>query len=120
VYDDTFDPLAFLALADELVESDADEATLRTAIGRAYYALFLIARSKTSVQGRRNVHERVRVELGTQDRRLASLLGDVAYLRLVADYELVPFNHQFRDWAKNWERARKSVSIALQMLERLP
>ena len=43
-----FDPLAFLVLARELAGEGKDEAKLRTAVGRAYYALFLIARCDTT------------------------------------------------------------------------
>lgn len=50
------DPLTFLDLARDLTQRDQKEASLRTAVNRAYYALFLIAREKTGIRGKRNVH----------------------------------------------------------------
>lgn len=115
-----FDPLEFLRVADELVTDDADEATLRTAIGRAYYAIFLLARTKTGVQGRRNAHERVREAISPVNDRLASLLGTIATARYFADYELLPANSNFSDWRLNWERVRRNIDLALEELNRLP
>jgi hypothetical protein len=115
-----FDPLDFLRLADALVDDGADEATLRTAIGRAYYAVFLLARSKTGVQERRNAHERVREAISPVNHRLASLLGTISTARYYADYELSPVNDDFADWNRNWERVRRNVISVLAELEALP
>jgi hypothetical protein len=115
-----FDPLEFLRLADALVTDDADEATLRTAIGRAYYAVFLLARAKTDVRGRRQVHERVRVAISPVNDRLAALLGTISTARYVADYEIRPTNENFTDWKRNWERVRRNVASVLEELDTLP
>jgi hypothetical protein len=115
-----FDPLEFLRLADALVTDDADEATLRTAIGRAYYAVFLMARAKTGVQGRRNAHERVREAISPVNDRLAALLGTIATSRYYADYELQPANANFSDWRRNWDRVRRNVTSVLEELRTLP
>ncbi|MBD0324008.1 MAG: hypothetical protein ICV72_11575 [Aldersonia sp.] len=54
-----FDWEEFLAFAEQLVERDADEAALRTAISRAYYAVY----HRASAHLRNNVlvpaHERL-------------------------------------------------------------
>lgn len=115
-----FDPLLFLQLADELATADADEATLRTAVGRAYYAVFLLARSKVGVHGRHNIHERVRQTISPVNSRAASLLGSIAYVRFVADYELQPNNPRYRNWRRNWERVRNDVVNVLDELSTLP
>jgi len=39
----TFNPNEFLRLANELARNTDDEASLRSAVGRAYYAVFLQA-----------------------------------------------------------------------------
>ena len=47
-----FDPTGFLRIARTLVSrGDADEAELRTAVGRAYYGVFLVARERLSNTG---------------------------------------------------------------------
>jgi len=115
-----FDPLDFLRLADALVTDDADEATYRTAIGRAYYAVFLLARAKTGVQGRRHAHERVREAISPVNDRLASLLGTISTTRDYADYELLPANANYTDWKRNWERVRRNVTSVLEELSTLP
>lgn len=118
--EDTFEPLDFLRLADTLATPDANEAALRTAIGRAYYAMFLLARQKTSVQGRRSAHTRVREAISPTNQRLASLLGGMSEYRDVADYEPVPSNPQFRNWRRNWEHVRRNADDVLLALSTLP
>src|SRR5687768_7459635 len=115
-----FDPLQFLRLADELASNDADEAALRTAIGRAYYAVFLVARKHTSVRGRHQAHHIVREELGSHSSRLAALLGTMASYRDLADYDLQPVNRQRQDWRRNWRLVRKNAIEVLDELSRLP
>ncbi len=115
-----FDPLRFLNLADELATDDADEAALRVAIGRAYYAVFLLARMQTSVEGRHQAHHRVRQELSPRSGRLAALLGTMSSYRDLADYDLQPANRQLRDWQRNWRNVRKNATEVLEELSRLP
>jgi hypothetical protein len=115
-----FDPLDFLQLADELAADDADEAALRTAIGRVYYAVFLLARSKTPIRDRRAAHVRVRESISPTNQRLASLLGGMSKYRDVADYEPTPASSQFRDWRRNWELVRRNADDVLDELSTLP
>ena len=108
-----FDPRGFFRLGQRLATSDTpDEADLRTAIGRAYYSCFLVARhqlfgidgrgltnsvKKRLSQGRRNKspgsHEAVLLALSTNKRvrlgvakRLADQLGELKDMRIQADY----------------------------------
>jgi hypothetical protein len=115
-----FDPLDFLRIADALATDDADEASLRTAIGKVYYALFLIARDKTGIEGRATVHECVRAAISPHDHRLASRLGTIGHIRLVADYEVTTRSPQDRDWHRNWEIARRNARFVLRDLAALP
>ncbi len=115
-----FDPVEFIRLAETPATHDANEAALRTAVGRLYYAVFLLAREKTGVTDQRQVHERVRTALSSQNRSLASQLGTLGHLRNVADYEMQPHIVQDRDWPNNWVNARRNASRILESLESLP
>lgn len=115
-----FDPMGFMRLADSLATDDADEATLRTAVGRLYYAVFLLARAKTGLEGQRQIHERVRIAISAHNRSLGSQLGTLGHLRNVADYEIYPIAAQDRDWRNNWEIARRNANRVLRNLESFP
>jgi hypothetical protein len=115
-----FDPLEFLRLADELATDGADEAALRTAVGRVYYAVFLMARAKTGIRGRHQVHERIRQAISPVDDQAASMLGSMSYFRMVADYELIPGNPQFQGWQTVWSRVRRDAATVIAALSRLP
>ena len=112
-----FDPLEFLALARTLTDLGDNEANLRTAVGRAYYAVFLVARQRTGVStASGTAHGDVVRALRARDRALADQLGRPRRLRNVADYELVPVNAADRNWAKNWQEID---TIARHMLPRV-
>jgi hypothetical protein len=114
-----FDPLAFLVLAQQLASQDRDEARLRTAVGRAYYALFLIAREKTSVRKRRNVHKEVINALKKRKAywSTADMLRMLFRLRTVADYELLPKDAAERNWTRNWSMAQYLINRILPKLQ---
>ena len=113
-----FDPLEFLRLARRLAEQGTGERELRTAVGRAYYALFLVARDRTSVTATQGVHRAVNraVRLRHGHRSTASQLNSLKRLREVADYEELPVDPSQRDWVVNWQRAD---TIATHILPRL-
>ena len=112
------DPLAFLNLAQELASQGNDETKIRTAVGRAYYALFLVAREKTGVRGRRNVHQLVidGVRGRTGYRPIGDQLDTLRRLRSVADYQLLPDKTADRDWMRNWSRVDEIVKRILPRL----
>ena len=114
-----FDPLAFLDLARELGNGDREEAKLRTAVGRAYYALFLIARGKAGVTGRRDIHTRVinALKQRRKYRSTADQLDALRRLRAVADYQLLPDDPINRNWPGNWSRAHALVDRVLPRLQ---
>lgn len=78
-----------------------DEAGLRTAVGRAYYAAFLVARAKTGQTGSDDIHSRV---INALRRGPAWVLGgkldSLRRLRTAADYEM-----SAGDWEVAWGRA---------------
>ena len=87
----------FLRVAETL-ESDLREAEKRTAIGRAYYANFLYARTfleskRVPISAGGEAHADVRRAIGEWDLSVSGLLGRLHALRKKADY-LVPFDGQ--------------------------
>lgn len=113
------DPLAFVQLARELACRVGEEASLRTAVGRAYYAVFLIARDKTGVGRER--HVRAEVIRAVKRRKAYRSTGDqldaLRRLRTVADYELLPPDPNDRNWVANWSRAESIVNRVLPRLQ---
>ena len=98
------DPHRFLRLADELGDGSSDETRLRTAVGRAYYGLFLLARAKTGAYSPTDSHRAVIDALKKTSgmQAVAGQLDRMRRLRTVADYEMVPINPRHQDWVKNW------------------
>lgn len=115
-----FDPLDFLAVARSLAANQR-EAELRTAVGRAYYALFLLARDKLAVSGGPNVHQRVITQLRGRPgyRAAADQLDALRRLRVVADYEPLPTDAARRNWEANWARADVLAGRLLGRLQTL-
>jgi hypothetical protein len=112
-------PLSFHRLAQQLASQLGEEASLRTAAGRAYYAILLIARDKTGTSGGRNVHKRVieAVRRRTAYRSTGDQLDALRRLRTVADYEMLPADPANRDWVANWSRADSIVNRVLPRLQ---
>jgi hypothetical protein len=117
-HDTVLNGYAFLIVARELALPDREEAKLRTAVGRAYYALFLIARERTGTRGRKNVHQQVLNALRRRRayRSTADQLDALRRLRVVADYQLLPEDSADRDWTHNWSRAQALVNRILPRL----
>ena len=83
-----FNPSEFLGTAQDLVE-DEREAYLRTAVSRAYYAIFLLARDAMAVTLRDGrAHRETRERLMAHKRRMGTQLSLLHGLRKMADYEV--------------------------------
>ena len=105
------DAEAIFQLAQELAAlagETGDEIKLRSAVSRAYYAVFLLAREKMRVVGEHDVHAEVQRRI---NRRYGSSIGDYLYQmrrrRVAADYEFPPSDPDIRDWKANWEYAER-------------
>lgn len=111
------DPLDFLAVARE-VASGGTDAHLRTAIGRAYYCCFLIARDRAGVTGTKDVHKRVITAVRGLPGywAVADELDSLRKLRVTADYQLLPMIPGSRNWRRNWARAERIVNDILPLL----
>lgn len=114
-----FDPLGFLKVAQDLA-SVGGEAQLRAAVGRAYYALFLLARGRTGAyptSKNQSAHSVVISAVGaSRGFAVANELNQLKKLRITADYELMPTKPGEQDWAKNWARAQWLVGRLLPVL----
>ena len=128
----SFDPALFAKVGRSITrQRNIDkEARTRTAIGRAYYALFLAIRTAIWTQEGRETHGREnRIEHGVLKNSLdsaasddlnilAKLLGELYDARRQADYVLEPSAH----WAKycekpmNAERLLKRVEATIRRL----
>lgn len=90
-----FDPLKFLTLAEQLaVNAGVDEAHYRSAVSRAYYALFLLARQRLEATGRfvpstrGDDHRDVIAVLRSMSQRDGDQLDKLRAERNRADYNL--------------------------------
>lgn len=112
------DPLDFLTVGRQLAAS-REEARLRTAVGRAYYSVFLVARDKAGVRGRRDVHAQVvrTVRRRSGFRAAGDKLDSLRRLRTVADYELLPQKPGDRNWPANWQIAERLANDILYKLK---
>ena len=116
-----FDPLDYLALAEEL-GSNTGEEKLRTAVSRAYYAAFLIARGRLQIGSKtRDVHREVIDSLKKKAgyTMVGNELDRLRKLRNTADYEFSPVDPDLRDWSHNWAVADRIVAGILPRLQRL-
>lgn len=114
-----FEPLAFLEFARRLAISEDSEAGLRTAVSRAYYAIFLTAREKTGVRDKHKSHEKVIKALKLASKKTGEKLDSLRRLRSVADYDLLPKKLKERDWKINWEWTNMIVDNILSRLQTL-
>ncbi len=114
-----FDPTQFLRVAAVIASSEANEAMLRTAVGRAYYAVFLVARDRLGVVTSEKVHSEVIRLLTRRDRKLGNQMFFLLNLRLAADYQMAPERESQQDWQINWRRAQDTAVFLLPKLERI-
>lgn len=114
-----FDPVLFLRVAAILASSEANEAMLRTAVGRAYYAVFLVARDRLGIVSSEKVHSEVIRVLTRRDRKLGNQMFFLLNLRLAADYQLLPERESEQNWRVNWRRAQDLAEFLLPKIERI-
>ncbi|HEX7575972.1 MAG TPA: hypothetical protein VF360_06285 [Candidatus Methanoperedens sp.] len=81
-----FDPSDFLDLAREI--GTKNEARIRTAVGRAYYASFLAIRNAIAIEEKTpEVHRKVLSMLYTKNAVIATKLHYLRRQRNIADYD---------------------------------
>jgi hypothetical protein len=115
----TFNPREFLEVANELGQH-TDEARLRTAVGRAYYSVFLEARDKLGLGGQsRHIHGQVIGRLRDKDPAAGNQLDKLETLRGEADYQLRVRDPLHRNWRSNWRDALNYARHISRRLENL-
>ncbi len=117
--DDGFNPMKFLDVAIQLAKN-GDEANLRIAVGRAYYAVFLVTRDKLGIKATEDSHKKVLEALHNRNHiTLKDQLKAVRDLRTVADYEMIPENENCRNWQNNWIRQKAFIDKLLPQVNAL-
>ena len=127
-----FDPALFAKVGRSITRQGSldKEARIRTAIGRAYYALFLAIRTAIRNREGREIHGRGdRIDHGklknflyaANDPKLKSLAGvlnDLYEARRQADYVLEPVGHWegYFTRTRNAERLLKQVEATIRQL----
>ncbi len=127
----TFDAREFLEFAKEVASSPrASEARLRTSVGRAYYAVFLVARDRMMVIGglgpmdtRQDIHRAVVGWVKEKKSSLGNQLDALKRLRLQADYVLSDADPRYEAiysaWSSNWSKAQEISGRILPNIQRL-
>lgn len=113
-----FDPRDFLVVAQNLALSPS-EASLRTAVGRAYYAIAMAAwvhmYGTSPVKVNHRKIEKASQKAGTTARdQFKALLR----LRVEADYYTIPSDPSLADWQHNWEQAEGNAAALLPKIPR--
>jgi hypothetical protein len=109
--------MEFLTVARELANRSQSEASLRVAVGRAYYAVFLIARDKARLQGKERIHERVWRAIEFKQLVAAAHFDSLRELRVQADYFPVTDEPDYQDWSANWRLADHYASLLIEFLK---
>jgi len=115
-----FDPIKFIRLAKD-IGPNGGEAKQRCGIGRCYYGIFHMVRSKIGIPaGTSGAHQDVVNALNAKEfRHLAQVYKSLLKLRKEADYELNP-EHEFEDWDINWSNSEMYTDTLLTMIAKLP
>jgi uncharacterized protein (UPF0332 family) len=90
----SFDWTKYLKIAEELSKREDDEACLRTAISRAYYAVWCFSRDKKGIIPKKFsssqhqiVIEEYWISHNSIERQIGKLLAQLKKSREIADYE---------------------------------
>ncbi len=119
-----FYPQHFLEVARDLAAAPTNEAKLRAAVSRAYYALFLMVRDKANIIGKDSVHERAKTAVAAKSAAAGGTFQTLRELRTHADYVLKPgdsgYDPAYDDWEGNWKNAEWCCASLLAFLAQWP
>ena len=127
-----FNPVNFFEVAEAVSSKpNPSEAELRTSVGRAYYASFLVARDRLCEinvlpeWGRDfdKIHDKVIEKVSSVKSGLGNNLRNLRRLRTQADYvlseEYPNYRHEYASWTQNWENANRLSSNLITHLPTL-
>lgn len=116
----SFDPQDIVTLA-YMLGSGTDEASYRSAVSRAYYGVFLIAREHLRVRAKRgeNIHGKVVQELRMRDNTIGNQLDKMRKLRNQADYDIGPSDSGVGLWAQRWRQVEPILRSLPSRVKRL-
>lgn len=121
---DPFRPQQFMEVARHLATPPTDEARLRAAVSRAYYAIFLLIRDKAKITGKDSVHERAKTAVAAQSSAAGGTFQTLRELRTHADYALKPgdlgYDPAYDDWTDNWKNAEWCYASLLNFIGQWP
>ena len=110
--------------ARHLAALPTDEARLRAAISRTYYAIFLLIRDKARITGKDSVHERAKTAVAARSSAAGGTFQTLRELRTHADYALKPgdvsYDPAYDDWTDNWKNAEWCYDSLLQFISLWP
>ena len=110
----------FLEVAQDLAAFPTNEARLRAAISRGYYAIFLMVRDKANIIGKDAVHERAKTAVAAKNSAAGGTFQTLRELRTHADYVLRAgdpvYDPAYDDWADNWKNAEWCCTSLLAFL----
>ncbi|MBI2320924.1 MAG: hypothetical protein HYU88_02210 [Chloroflexi bacterium] len=128
----TFNPLDFLTVAENLHQNGKLEAEFHTLVGRAYYALFLVARDRLfpsavpprsirrrAARGRAKdipIHKAVLDEVSRRNSAVGGKFERLHVLRITADYYRQPQDTTMLDWRAN---AQEALLISRNIVKRI-
>lgn len=115
-----FNPTEFFALAQQLATPPTTEARLRTAVGRAYYAVLIATRDRLAITATEGVHGLTVREAKNRYRSYGDQLDSFRRLRTKADYNMLPTDPALPDWPALWNRADALAKRLLGQVASLP
>ena len=115
-----FDPKEFLNVARDVARRRT-EGSLRTAVGRAYFAVAITAwlRLTPRPRQRRKLDHK---EIGRAANRAGTAFGNqfkaLLRLRAEADYYMEPSEAGYADWEFNWQLAESLSKTLIERVDR--
>ena len=95
---------------------EIDEYKLRSAVSRAYYSVFLLARHKTRINQPDNAHSVVIGAVTRRSKNLGDALRELKEYRQSADYDFPP-KDEHKDWEKNWATVSKKSTNLINLFK---
>lgn len=117
----TFTPQDYITLARTLAADTSDEVKLRAAVGRAYYGIFLLVKTKANIVDKVGVHAAATRAVAGKSFSAGSYFNSLRLMRVHADYDLKPrdsdYDSAYDDWLNNWKDAEVQIDNLLDLID---